>query len=138
VLAHRAVNTLDAMVGHHDSRYEQFGWASARLDDVANYVPARLTAAAVAAMTPRRARSIWTTVRRDAAAHPSPNAGVIEAAVAAALGVRLGGTNRYGGRIEDRGVLGDGPAPTVADGRRALRLTIATDVMIAVAITLIH
>jgi adenosylcobinamide-phosphate synthase len=123
VLAHRAVNTLDAMVGHRDERYGSFGWAAARLDDAANFVPARLAAATVAVVAPRRARAVWTAVRRDAPAHPSPNAGVIEAALAAALGVRLGGTNRYGDRVEDRGTMGVGPAPTVADGRRAVALT---------------
>jgi adenosylcobinamide-phosphate synthase len=123
VLAHRAVNTLDAMIGHRNERYERFGWAAARLDDAANFVPARLAAAGVAVLAPTRAGAVWRAVRRDAPAHPSPNGGVIEAAVAAALGVRLGGANRYGSRVEHRGVLGDGPAPTVADGRRAVQLT---------------
>ena len=109
-LGYRAVNTLDAMVGHHSTRYERFGWASARLDDAAAWVPARVTAALVAAVRPRRAGTVWRTVRRDAAAHPSPNSGVAEAAFAAALGVRLGGTNRYGERVEHRPRLGDGRA----------------------------
>ena len=108
VLAHRAVNTLDAMVGHRNERYRQFGWASARLDDVMSYPAARLSALAVAAVRPRHARAIARTIRRDAPAHPSPNGGVIECAFAAALGVRLGGINRYGEVDEDRGVLGDG------------------------------
>lgn len=122
VLAHRAVNTLDAMVGHHDERYEHFGWASARLDDLANYVPARLTALAVAIVRPTRARAIATAVQRDALQHPSPNGGVVEAAFAAALGVRLGGINRYDDEIEDRGTLGAGPAPTVSTIEAAVRL----------------
>lgn len=122
VLAHRAVNTLDAMVGHHDERYQRFGWASARLDDAANYVPARLTAAAVAIASPARARPIATAIRRDAPRHPSPNGGVVEAAFAAALGVTVGGINRYDNEIEDRGTLGDGPAPTVATIAEAVRL----------------
>lgn len=124
VLAHRAVNTLDAMVGHHNPRYERFGWASARLDDLANFVPARLTAIAVALVRPARTRSIWHTIRRDAAQHPSPNGGVIEAAFAAALDVRLGGTNRYVDRLEHRGTLGHGPPPstrTIADAIRLRR-----------------
>lgn len=112
VLAHRAVNTLDAMVGHRNTRYECFGWASARLDDFANYVPARFAAMTVALARPTRAPSIWRAVRRDAARHPSPNGGVIEAAYAAALDVRLGGVNLYHGAIEDRGTLGTGPKPT--------------------------
>jgi adenosylcobinamide-phosphate synthase len=123
VLAHRAINTLDAMVGHRSERYEAFGWASARADDVANYVPARLAAVITAALAPSRVRHIVRAVRDDAPAHPSPNGGVIESAVAAALGIRLGGSNVYAGRFEHRGVLGDGTEPTVADGRRAIRLT---------------
>ena len=122
VLAHRAVNTLDAMVGHHDERYEHFGWASARLDDVVNYVPARLTALAVALVTPARARTILNVIRRDAPHHPSPNGGVVEAAFAASLGVQLGGINHYDDEIEDRGTLGDGPPPDANTIAAAVRL----------------
>lgn len=126
LLTYRAVNTLDAMIGHRDDRYARFGWTAARLDDVANYVPARVTclltallAPLVGGSTPRALRA----VRRDASAHPSPNAGPVEAAFAGALGVRLGGTNVYGGRAEVRGVLGDGHPPTVDDIDRAVRLS---------------
>jgi adenosylcobinamide-phosphate synthase len=122
VLAHRAVNTLDAMVGHRDDRYERFGWASARLDDLVNLLPARLTALAVACVRPRAATTVWRVVRRDAPAHPSPNGGVVEAAFAAALGVRLGGENRYGDVVQDRGTLGDGPPPGPGDIAAAVRL----------------
>lgn len=122
VLAHRAINTLDAMVGHRTVRYARFGWAAARTDDLVNWLPARLTAVTVGVVRPSRALAVAATVRRDARQHPSPNGGVIESAFAAALDVRLGGTNRYGGAIEDRGQLGDGPAPAVADGARAVRL----------------
>jgi adenosylcobinamide-phosphate synthase len=138
VLAHRAINTLDAMVGHRSERYESFGWASARLDDIVSYVPARLGAVAVAALAPRRVGAIWRAARHDAPAHPSPNGGVIEASVAAAIGVRLGGTNEYGGRIEHRGVLGDGNEPTVADGRRAIRLTTAVGAVTAGVVALLR
>lgn len=131
VLAHRAINTLDAMVGHHSERYESFGWAAARADDIVNYGPARLGAAAVAMLTPHRAGAIWRAVRDDAPAHPSPNGGVIEAAVAAAIGIRLGGTNHYAGRVEHRGVLGDGTDPTIADGRQAIALTTAVGALAA-------
>jgi adenosylcobinamide-phosphate synthase len=120
--AYRAVNTMDAMVGHRSERYHRFGTAAARLDDAANWLPARLTAAAVAAVRPRRARAVWTAVRHDAPAHPSPNAGVAEAAVAAALGVEVGGPLRYGDRIEDRPRLGRGPRPRPSDVASALRL----------------
>ncbi len=122
-LAYRAINTLDAMVGHHRPRYERFGWASARADDLAVWVPARLTALLVAAVRPAAAAAVWATVRRDAPGHPSPNAGVAEAAFAAALGVRLGGTNRYGERIEQRPFLGGGRRPGPDDIVRAVRLS---------------
>ncbi|HWF69682.1 MAG TPA: cobalamin biosynthesis protein, partial [Mycobacterium sp.] len=94
LLGYRAVNTLDAMVGHRSPRYARFGWAAARLDDAANYAAARLTAALVVACAPIVGGSPSGAVRawrRDAARHPSPNAGVVEAAFAGALGVRLGG-----------------------------------------------
>ena len=133
-LAYRAVNTLDAMVGHRSERYRNFGWASARLDDLAGWVPARLTAALVAAVRPGRARAVWRTVRADAPSHPSPNAGVAEAAWAAALGVRLGGTNRYGGRVEVRPRLGAGPPPSAADIARAAALS--RDVTVALGVLL--
>jgi len=120
--AYRAVNTMDAMVGYRSPRYERYGWASARLDDVAAYVPARATALLVGAVRPRQAAAVAGTVRRDAGAHPSPNAGVAEAAFAAALGLRLGGANRYGDTVEVRPHLGDGRAPEVADIERATRL----------------
>ncbi len=117
--AYRAVNTLDAMVGHRNSRYRRFGWASARLDDIANYVPARLAAAVVAGLNPSRARAVRRAVVTQAPSHPSPNAGVIEAAFAAALGLRLGGTNCYGGVTERRADLGAGAAPVPGDIDRA-------------------
>lgn len=122
-VGHRAVNTLDSMVGHHSDRYEHFGWASARLDDAAAWVPARATALLVAAARPARARDVVRVVRRDAGGHPSPNAGVAEAAFAAALELRLGGTNRYGDRVEHRVELGDGKPPTPADIGRAVTLS---------------
>ncbi|MCY3561266.1 MAG: adenosylcobinamide-phosphate synthase CbiB [bacterium] len=119
-VAYRAINTMDAMVGHRNDRYGRFGWAAARLDDLANYLPARIFAALVAAVVPERAREVLATARRDAPAHPSPNAGVAEAAVAAALGRELGGPLRYGPILEDRPLLGTGPRPTPADVPRAV------------------
>jgi len=120
-LAYRAVNTMDAVVGHRSQRYERFGWASARLDDAANWVPARVTAAVVAGLRPPKAREVWRAVKEDAPRHPSPNAGVAEAAFAAALELRLGGPNRYGDRIELRPALGAGrPAETVDIGRAVM------------------
>ncbi|WP_312871595.1 cobalamin biosynthesis protein [Amycolatopsis acididurans] len=126
LLGYRALNTLDAMVGHRSPRYERFGWAAARADDVANLVPARVGALAATACaplvggSPKRAWRVW---RRDAHRHPSPNAGQVEAAFAGALDIRLGGVNTYGSRTEDRGTLGDGPAPGPADLRRSVRLS---------------
>jgi len=133
-LGYRAVNTMDAMVGHRSARYRNYGWAAARLDDAANWVPARLTAVLVAAVRPARAAEVWRVVTRDAPAHPSPNAGVAEAAWAAALGLRLGGTNRYGDRTEIRAPLGFGAAPVPADIRRASALT--RDVTVALGAAL--
>ena len=115
VLTYRCVNTMDAMVGHRSPRHLRYGWAAARLDDAANWVPARVTAALVAVCRPRRASEVWRAVRDYAPAHPSPNAGVAEAAWAGALGVRLGGTNRYGARVEVRPSLGYGRAPERSD-----------------------
>ncbi|MEU6704197.1 cobalamin biosynthesis protein [Streptomyces wuyuanensis] len=120
----RAVNTLDAMVGHKSPRHRRYGWASARLDDIAGWPGARLTAllATASGGDPRGAVRAW---RRDAAKHPSPNAGPVEAAFAGALGVRLGGTLSYGGRVEHRPVLNGeaGRAVEVADIERAVRLS---------------
>ena len=134
-LGHRAVNTMDAMVGHRNDRYVRYGWAAARLDDLAAWVPARVTAALVAACRPRSARTVWHVVRRDAPAHPSPNSGVAEAAFAAALGVRLGGPSRYGDRVEGRPRLGDGRPVAPHDIARAVRLS--HDVGLALAGSLV-
>jgi adenosylcobinamide-phosphate synthase len=131
LLGYRAVNTLDAMVGHRSPRHERFGWASARLDDVANVLPARLTAALVVGLAPvveGSPRAALRTWRRDGRKHPSPNAGPVEAAFAGALGRTLGGRLSYGGRVEDRPLLGNGPAPVIDDIRRAARLSAAITV----------
>ncbi len=122
-LGYRALNTLDAMVGHHSDRYERYGWASARLDDVAGWLPARLTAALVVVARPGAARSVLPAVRHQASRHPSPNSGVAEAAFAAALGLRLGGLNRYGDRVEHRPSLGRGRPAELADIAAAVRLS---------------
>ncbi|OBI79503.1 cobalamin biosynthesis protein [Mycobacterium asiaticum] len=126
VLIYRAVNTLDSMVGYRSPRYSKFGWAAARLDDIVNYVAARVTGALVVACAPVVGGSATGAVRAwrcDAARHPSPNAGVVEAAFAGALGVRLGGPTQYRHELEIRPVLGDGEPPTVHDLRRAVRLS---------------
>ena len=126
VLGYRAINTLDAMIGHRSPRYARFGWAAARLDDLANYPAARLTGALTAGCAPLIGGSAGGALRawlRDARRHPSPNAGVAEAAFAGALGVRLGGPTQYGHQLEIRPTLGEGRPPEVGDLRRAARLS---------------
>jgi adenosylcobinamide-phosphate synthase len=136
LLGYRAANTLDAMVGHRSSRYARFGTPSARLDDLLNLAPSRLTGlltvavAPVASGSPAEALRVW---RRDRDDHPSPNAGQCESAMAGALGVRLGGRNVYFGRSEIRPFLGDGPKPTAGHLRRAARISGAVG---AAAVTL--
>jgi adenosylcobinamide-phosphate synthase len=125
---YRAVNTLDSMVGYRSARFARFGWASARLDDVVNWAPSRLTGLLAVVCAPAaggRPRAAWQALRRDGARHPSPNAGRCEAAFAGALGVRLGGRNVYGGVTEDRPELGGpgGRDPSPGDIRRAIRLS---------------
>lgn len=121
LVAYKAVNTLDSMIGHRNPRYEAFGWASARIDDAANLIPARLTGALFAALSGRAAA--WRVMARDARAHRSPNAGWPEAAMAGALGVRLSGPRIYGDRIADEPWL-NAPArdPGGADLVRGLAL----------------
>lgn len=123
---HRAANTLDAMVGHRTRRHRRFGWTAARLDDLLNLAPARITALLIAALAPTIAGRSADAVRiwhRNAAGHPSPNAGPVEAAMAGALGVRLGGaTNRYGDHLDLRPPMGDGGGPTLVDLDRAITL----------------
>lgn len=128
--AHRALNTMDAMVGRRNARYQHFGWAAARTDDLANLIPARLFAAAVAVVRPRHATAVLATVTADAGAHPSPNAGVAEAAMAAAVGRELGGPLRYGDTTEDRPRLGEGLRPTAADVRTAVAIAEQTETLL--------
>jgi adenosylcobinamide-phosphate synthase len=124
--SYRAINTLDAMVGHHSPRYERFGWGSARLDDLVNWAPAQVTAllaAGCSAAVGGQPRITWQTARKDGPRHPSPNAGWCEAAFAGALGVQLGGTLSYAGRVEHRPELGVGRPPVPTDIARAVRLS---------------
>jgi adenosylcobinamide-phosphate synthase len=140
VAAYRAANTLDAMVGHHGARYERFGWAAARLDDALTWPAARLGAGLTCALAPLvggAADRAWRTLCRDGGAHPSPNAGRMEAAFAGALGVRLGGANRYGDRVEQRPALGGGAAPGPGDVDRAVRLSLLVGSAAAVLAALV-
>jgi adenosylcobinamide-phosphate synthase len=134
---YRAANTLDAMVGHRSVRYERFGWAAARLDDLATWPAARLAAALTVLLAGPRRREAWRVLHRDGRRHPSPNAGLLEAAFAGALAVRLGGAVRYQGRVEQRPQLGDGELPGPGDLRRAIalsrRVTAAAVILAALA-----
>ncbi|MDN4072157.1 adenosylcobinamide-phosphate synthase CbiB [Fictibacillus terranigra] len=105
-LVYRAVNTCDSMVGYKNERYKDFGWASARFDDVLNYVPARLTALLMAAGWLGKKRLTLSWLKEQAKNHPSPNSGWSEAAVAGVLGIRLGGTNYYKGQVSYRPYIG--------------------------------
>ena len=115
---YKAINTLDSMVGYRNSRYREFGWASARTDDLANLIPARLTAVLIwccALILRYDVRRSVTITLRDARRQPSPNSGYPEAAVAGALGIRLGGLNYYGGVPSRKEFLGDPVRPLSAD-----------------------
>jgi len=121
-MAYKAINTLDSMIGHADTRYFYFGKAAARLDDVANYLPSRVTALAIIA-TSSHPHSSWRIWHRDGSKHKSPNAGQPEAAVAGALHVTLGGSNTYAGElIRSPGMGEEFPAATPAKAAQAIRL----------------
>lgn len=140
-MAYRAVNTLDSMVGYKNEKYIHLGWASARLDDIANWIPARLTAllltlsALILRMDYKRA---FRLVLRDARKHPSPNSGFPESAVAGALGIRLGGTNVYHGVSSFRAYMGDATRPMEArDIRLTNRLLVTVSVLFVVLALLV-
>ncbi|MBP2635116.1 MAG: cobD 1 [Firmicutes bacterium] len=107
---YRAVNTMDSMVGYKNKKYQDFGMVAARVDDVFNYIPARITGLLIilaAALLKHNASGAFQAIRRDAVKHPSPNSGFSEAGVAGALGIRLGGLNYYGGVPSQRAYMGD-------------------------------
>lgn len=116
LFAVKAINTADSMVGHRTPELRAFGWASARADDVVNFVPARIAGVLIALA----GRGGWREMRRDAPSHASPNGGWPEAAMAGALGRRLGGAVTYDGEPAQRAILGDGPRPDARDLARAL------------------
>src|ERR671910_2973371 len=120
-LAYKAVNTLDSMVGYRQPPYGDLGWASARMDDLANLAPARLTMLCTAAISGRPLSTLLTAFRYGPLT-TSPNAGMAEAAFAGALGLRIGGANTYGGVLREGPVLGDGRLPVPDDIGRAVRL----------------
>ncbi|MGO8847042.1 MAG: cobalamin biosynthesis protein, partial [Methylocella sp.] len=123
---YKAVNTADSMIGHRTQRHAAFGFAAAKIDDLANFLPARLSALLIviaAFLVPGASpRAAWRSVRRDARGHASPNGGWPEAAFAGALGVRLGGPRTYAGVTVEDAWIGLGKAPFRQDIRRALRL----------------
>jgi adenosylcobinamide-phosphate synthase len=122
IAGYKAINTLDSMIGHRTPRHEAFGWASARIDDIANLVPARLTAVLIALVSGRLSSSL-ACIWRDASRHRSPNAGWPEAALAGALGVRMSGPRIYHDRIADEPWLNErGAEASAGDIRRGLRL----------------
>jgi adenosylcobinamide-phosphate synthase len=132
-LAYKAINTLDSMVGHRDARYIDFGFASARLDDAVNWVPARLTAlllilaAGLLTGEADRMRQGWRVLARDGGKHPSPNSGRPEAAMAGVLGVQLGGRNDYEGIPHERPLMGEGlKSVAVEDTAIAMRIMALT------------
>lgn len=133
-LAYKAVNTLDSMVGYKNERYLNFGWASARFDDLANYLPARLTGLFMVLAAPLCALNgggAWRILRRDCRNHASPNSGFPEAAAAGALGVRLGGSNRYFGRMVEKPTIGDAAAPlSLAAYRGVVRLMYCSETLL--------
>ena len=131
-MTYKAINTLDSMIGHADQRYFYFGKTAARLDDVANYLPARATALAIAMAA--GSLSSLRTRRRDGGKHKSPNAGQPESAMAGALRVRLGGENTYAGEPITTPLLGaEFDPPNLHHAKRALKLVIAVSLLSVVA-----
>ncbi|QAU50307.1 cobalamin biosynthesis protein CobD [Bradyrhizobium guangzhouense] len=122
IFGYKAINTLDSMIGHRSERHEAFGWAAARIDDVANFIPARLTGFLFVLLAPQRSQAL-SCMTRDARRHRSPNAGWPEAAMAGALGVRLSGPRIYHGSVTKEPWLNEGARdPLAADIVEALAI----------------
>jgi adenosylcobinamide-phosphate synthase len=140
MIAYKAINTLDSMVGYRNEHYKDFGCIAARLDDIANYLPARLTAAlmvVVSLFLRYDFRGAALTVLRDGRKHPSPNAGVVEAAVAGALNIRFGGPASYSGVITDKPYIGSGTTrATGAALDAAIRIMVGSALLMALSVTL--
>ena len=140
IALYKAINTADSMIGHLNERYRDYGWAAAKLDDVVNWIPARLTAVLITAacfFTPHASPGkAWATARRDARKHASPNSGWPEASFAGALGFRLGGPRSYDGEVVDLPSFGDGKSELVgSDILRALVLYRSTlNVLLGVSV----
>ena len=132
-IAYKAVNTLDSMVGYKNEKYIRFGWASARLDDVANYIPARIscllipTASFLCGCSFKRSLKI---ALRDGRKHESPNSGIPEAAIAGALGVQLGGPSTYQGEFVEKPFIGDNQNQlTLKSVDTAVKITYVTSIL---------
>ena len=142
IALYKAINTADSMIGHMNERYRDYGWAAARLDDLANWLPARLTAVLITAacfVTEHASPgAAWDIARRDARKHASPNSGWPESAFAGALGFRLGGPRSYAGEVVDLPSFGDGKTELVgSDILRALVLYRSTlNVLLGVSLVL--
>jgi len=142
-LAYKAINTLDSMIGHRDARYVHLGWASARLDDLANWIPSRLTAGCIAIAAGlfagqwSRMSDSWKILVRDGHKHPSPNSGRPEAAMAGALGIQLGGVNYYDGCGQERPRMGDQTRvlsrSDIDDASRIMLITYGLGLVLALA-----
>nr|WP_249804357.1 MULTISPECIES: adenosylcobinamide-phosphate synthase CbiB [unclassified Bradyrhizobium] len=131
ILGYKAINTLDSMIGHRSERHEAFGWAAARIDDVANFIPARLTGLLFVLLAPRRSEAL-SCMTRDARRHRSPNAGWPEAAMAGALSVRLSGPRIYHGSITNEPWLNEAARdPLAADIDRGLTVYRRTMLLLA-------
>jgi len=121
IACYKAINTADSMIGHKDERYREFGWFAARLDDAANYIPARMSGLLIALVS--FSKNAWETTRRDARNHASPNAGWPEAAMAGALDLQLGGPQIYEGIWHQAAFIGNGSRMATAQNiRKALRI----------------
>ncbi len=140
-MAYKAINTLDSMIGHADAKYFYFGKAAARLDDVANFLPSRLTALGItmaAAIKDANTADAFQTWLRDGGKHKSPNAGQPESAMSGALQVQLGGENIYAGQRVTAPLIGDGFArPTVQRSKQAIEIAAMVSVLGAIAALLL-
>ncbi|MBP7701892.1 MAG: cobalamin biosynthesis protein CobD [Phenylobacterium sp.] len=130
LFAYKAVNTADSMIGHREEPYRCFGWAAARTDDLMNLIPARIAGGLIALIAGRG----WRVMLRDAGKHASPNSGWPEAAMAGALGVRLGGPASYDGVPHERPSFGEGPQPSALDLTRGLGLYLRACAVLAAAL----
>jgi adenosylcobinamide-phosphate synthase len=146
-ITYKAINTMDSMVGYKNDKYKNFGWAAAKLDDIANYIPARITGMLISISSAIVSPSLFTcslkTMFRDGRKHPSPNSGMPEAAMAGALGVRLGGPSSYRGLVVEKPYIGeeiqDRENLYLAASKKAITITKITSLLgLSIAIVISH